>query len=137
MLYTPIRFRNLEIKNRWVMSPMCMYSCENGVPNDFHFVHYASRAQGGTGLIIVEATGVVPEGRITNKCTGIWSDEQKTAFSKIVKFIHANTESKIGIPSICFSFGSDFGFSCALMKFNEKRKAVAAKIRFINLIVPN
>lgn len=96
-LYSKISFRNLELSNRWVMSPMCMYSCENGVPNDFHFVHYASRAQGGTGLIIVEATGVVPEGRITNKCTGIWSDEQKTAFSKIVKFIHANTESKIGI----------------------------------------
>lgn len=79
------------------MSPMCMYSAENGVPNDFHFVHYGSRAQGGTGLIIVEATGVVPEGRITNKCTGIWNDEQVEAFQKIVKFVHENSESKIGI----------------------------------------
>ena len=79
------------------MSPMCMYSAENGVPNDFHFVHYGSRAQGGTGLIIVEATGVVPEGRITNKCTGIWNDEQVEAFRKIVKFVHENSESKIGI----------------------------------------
>ena len=76
---------------------MCMYSAENGVPNDFHFVHYGSRAQGGTGLIIVEATGVVPEGRITNKCTGIWNDEQVEAFQKIVKFVHENSESKIGI----------------------------------------
>lgn len=97
MLYSKIKFRNLELKNRWVMSPMCMYSCENGVPNDFHFVHYGSRAQGGTGLIIVEATGVVPEGRITNKCTGIWNDEQAAAFSKIVKFVHENSETKIGI----------------------------------------
>ena len=97
MLYTPIRFRNLEIQNRWVMSPMCMYSCENGVANDFHLLHYGSRAQGGTGLIIVEATGVVPEGRITNRCMGIWNDEQAEALSKIVKIVHENSESKIGI----------------------------------------
>ncbi|MCQ4036324.1 NADPH dehydrogenase NamA [Kaistella montana] len=97
MLYSPIKLRNLELKNRWVMSPMCMYSCENGMANDFHFVHYASRAQGGTGLIIVEATGVVPEGRITHKCMGIWNDEQAKALSKIVKFVHENSESKIGI----------------------------------------
>ena len=96
-LYSLLKFRNLEIKNRWVMSPMCMYSSENGLANDFHFVHYASRAQGGTGLIIVEATGIVPEGRITNKCMGIWNDEQAESLKKIVSFIHENTESKVGI----------------------------------------
>ena len=79
------------------MSPMCMYSCNNGVANDFHLLHYGSRAQGGIGLIIVEATGVVPEGRITNKCMGIWNDEQAEALSKIVKTVHENSESKIGI----------------------------------------
>lgn len=97
ILYSPITFRNLELKNRWVMSPMCMYSSENGLANDFHFVHYASRAQGGTGLIIVEATGVVPEGRITPKCAGLWNDEQTQSFKKIVDFVHQNSESKIGI----------------------------------------
>lgn len=97
MLYSPIKFRNLELKNRWVMSPMCMYSANDGVANDFHFVHYGSRAQGGTGLIIVEATGIVPEGRITSKCTGIWNDEQAAAFKKIVDFVHQNSETKIGI----------------------------------------
>lgn len=97
MLYTPIQFRNLEIKNRWVMSPMCMYSSEEGVAKDFHLLHYGSRAQGGTGLLIVEATGVVPEGRITNRCMGIWNDEQAEALSKIVKVVHENSESKIGI----------------------------------------
>lgn len=96
-LYSPIKFRNLELKNRWVMSPMCMYSAIDGVPNDFHFVHYGSRAQGGTGLIIVEASGVVPEGRITNKCTGIWNSEQAEFFRKINKFIHENSDSKTGI----------------------------------------
>lgn len=97
MLYTPIQFRNVELQNRWVMSPMCMYSCENGVANDFHFVHYGSRAQGGTGLIMVEATGVEPRGRITNHCMGIWNDEQARELQKIANFIHKNSASKIGI----------------------------------------
>ncbi|SDL61825.1 NADPH dehydrogenase NamA [Chryseobacterium taihuense] len=97
MLYSPIKFRNVELKNRWVMSPMCMYSCENGLANDFHFVHYGSRAQGGTGLLIVEATGVEPKGRITNHCMGIWNDEQAEKLKKIVQFVHQHSESKIGI----------------------------------------
>lgn len=97
MLYTPVTFRNVELKNRWVMSPMCMYSSEDGLPNDFHFVHYGSRAQGGAGLLIVEATGVEPRGRITNHCMGIWNDEQAKQLQRIVEFVHKNSESKIGI----------------------------------------
>lgn len=97
MLYTPIKFRNVELKNRWVMSPMCMYSCEDGLGNDFHYVHYGSRAQGGTGLIVVEATGVEPRGRITNHCMGIWNDGQAEKLQKIVEFVHKNSDSKIGI----------------------------------------
>lgn len=97
MLYTPIQFRNVELKNRWVMSPMCMYSCENGLANDFHLVHYGSRAQGGTGLLVVEATGVEPRGRITNHCMGIWNDEQAEKLQRIVEFVHQNSDSKIGI----------------------------------------
>lgn len=96
-LFSSIKFRNLELKNRLVMAPMCMYSAKNGVVNDFHLVHYATRAFGGVGLIIAEATGVVPEGRITHKCAGIWNDEQALAWKKIVDFIHQNSESKIGI----------------------------------------
>ncbi len=97
ILYSPIKFRNLEIKNRWVMSPMCMYSSNLGVATDFHYVHYGSRAQGGTGLLMVEATGVVPEGRITHKCMGLWNDEQGKALKKIVDFVHENSDSKFGI----------------------------------------
>ena len=96
-LFTPITFRNIELKNRIVMSPMCMYSSEDGLANDFHFVHYGSRAQGGAGLIITEATAVEPRGRITNQCLGIWNDEQALALKKIVDFVHQNSESKIGI----------------------------------------
>ena len=97
MLYSPIKFRNIELQNRWVMSPMCMYSAIEGMPNDFHLVHYGSRAQGGTGLLIAEATGVVPEGRITNGCTGIWNNEQAESFRRIVDFVHQHSKSKIGI----------------------------------------
>lgn len=97
MLYSSIKFRNVELQNRWVMSPMCMYSCENGIANNFHLVHYGSRAQGGAGLIMVEATGIEPKGRITNKCMGIWNDEQALALKEIVDFVHQNSDSKIGI----------------------------------------
>lgn len=79
------------------MSPMCMYSCENGIANDFHFVHYGSRAQGGIGLIMVEATGVEPRGRITNHCMGIWNNEQAGKLQEIVEFVHSRSESKIGV----------------------------------------
>lgn len=97
MLYTPIKFRNVKLPNRWVMSPMCMYSCTDGVANNFHHVHYASRAQGGTGLIMVEASGVEPKGRITNGCMGIWNDAQAEEFKKMVQWVHQNSDSKIGI----------------------------------------
>lgn len=79
------------------MSPMCMYSCEDGMANDFHFVHYGSRSHGGTGLIMVEATGVEPRARITNHCMGIWNDQQAEELKKIVDFVHSRSESKIGI----------------------------------------
>ena len=97
MLFTPVRFRNLELSNRWVMSPMCMYSCHEGVASDFHLVHYGSRAQGGAGLIITEATGIEPKGRISNGCMGLWNDLQQEKLAGIVRFIHQNTASKIGI----------------------------------------
>lgn len=97
MLYTPIKFRNLELPNRWVMSPMCMYSCENGLANDFHYVHYGSRAQGGTGLIMVEATAVCPEGRISPRDMGIWTNQQAEKLGEIVSFIKKNSASKTAI----------------------------------------
>ncbi|MDO5656610.1 MAG: NADPH dehydrogenase NamA [Flavobacteriaceae bacterium] len=97
MIFSPIQFRNLVINNRFVMSPMCMYSCKEGMANDFHLTHYGSRALGGVGLIIVEATGVEPRGRITNECMGIWNDLQAEKLSKITDFVHQNSNSKMGI----------------------------------------
>lgn len=95
-LLTPLQIKNLELKNRVVMPPMCQYSATDGVPNDWHLVHYTSRAIGGVGLIIVEMTNVVPNGRISPNCLGLWNDEQQQAFKKLVDSVHAHG-AKIGI----------------------------------------
>ncbi|MBK8214335.1 MAG: bifunctional salicylyl-CoA 5-hydroxylase/oxidoreductase [Myxococcales bacterium] len=96
-MFTPYTLRNVTLENRVVMSPMCMYSAKDGVPDDFHLVHYGSRALGGVGLIVTEMTGVAPEGRITPGCTGLWNDEQVAAWKRIVAFVHAQGKTKIAI----------------------------------------
>jgi NADPH2 dehydrogenase len=80
----PFVLRELEIRNRIVMPPMCMYCATQGMASDFHLAHYGARALGGTGLIIVEATGVLPEGRITDRCLGFWDDRQIEPMRRIV-----------------------------------------------------
>ncbi|KKO51357.1 NADH:flavin oxidoreductase/NADH oxidase [Paenibacillus sp. DMB20] len=97
-LFTPYNFKNLTLRNRIVMPPMCQYSvqAEDGTPNDWHYVHYVSRAVGGAGLIIIEMTGVHPDGRISNQDTGIWSDEHIPAYRRIVDGVHSHG-AKIGI----------------------------------------
>lgn len=85
-LDTPFSLKDLELKNRIVMAPMCQYSVDakDGKPNDWHFVHYTSRAIGGTGLIIIEMTDVEPDGRITDHDLGLWSDEHIAPFARII-----------------------------------------------------
>ncbi len=94
-MFQPFRLREMTIANRVVVSPMDMYSAKDGVPNDFHLVHYGSRATGGAGLVFTEMTCVSPESRITLGCTGLWNDEQGAAWKRIVDFVHANSETKI------------------------------------------
>ncbi|MCX8528970.1 MAG: NADH:flavin oxidoreductase/NADH oxidase [Rhodoluna sp.] len=91
-LFSPITVRSITTKNRIWVAPMCMYSCEgkDGVVNQFHLVHYGERALGGAGLIIVEATAVRADGRITPGCTGIWSQEQVEAWKPVTAFLKAN-----------------------------------------------
>ena len=96
-MFVPYRIRNLELINRIVVSPMSMYSSEDGMPGDFHLVHYGSRAQGGAGLVFTEMTDISPEGRITPGCAGIYSDEQANAWKRIVDFVHENTPAKMAI----------------------------------------
>ncbi len=89
-LFEAIRFRDLTVPNRIVVSPMCMYSAEDGVPNDWHLVHLGSRAVGGAGIVFTEATAVSAEGRISAQDTGIWNSAQAEAWSRIVRFIDHN-----------------------------------------------
>lgn len=88
-LFTPIRLRTVEIRNRIFMAPMCQYSAEDGMPGEWHHVHYGARAGGGAGMIVVEATAVAPEGRISPCDLGLWNDSQADAFRPIVSFIKA------------------------------------------------
>ncbi|OII12424.1 NADH:flavin oxidoreductase/NADH oxidase [Curtobacterium sp. MCBA15_008] len=89
-LFEPITIRDLTVRNRIWVSPMCQYSVEaqDGVPTPWHLVHLGGFAKGGAGAVVVEATGVVPEGRITPQDVGLWNDEQRDAFKPIVDFIH-------------------------------------------------
>jgi anthraniloyl-CoA monooxygenase len=96
-MFTPFKVRGLTLKNRVIVSPMAMYSAEDGIPNDFHLVHLAGRAMGGAAMVSTEMTCVSPTGRITPGCTGIWNDEQENAWRRIVDFIHANTDAKVAL----------------------------------------
>lgn len=109
-LFSPITLGSVVFKNRIFVSPMCQYSAKDGVPNDWHFVHLGSRAVGGAALVIAEATSVLPEGRISLGCTGLWNEEQTKAFQKIASFVksqgskiaiqlgHAGRKASMGIP---------------------------------------
>jgi len=88
-LFTPITLRDVTVRNRAWVAPMCQYSAVDGVPNDWHLVHLGSFARGGAGLVFTEATAVSPEGRISPEDTGIWNDEQQAAWARIVRFIHS------------------------------------------------
>ncbi|QZQ54163.1 NADH:flavin oxidoreductase/NADH oxidase [Curtobacterium sp. TC1] len=90
-LFEPITIRDLTVRNRIWVSPMCQYSAEaqDGMPTPWHLVHLGGFAKGGAGAVVVEATGVVPEGRISPQDLGLWNDQQRDAFKPIVDFLHA------------------------------------------------
>ncbi len=90
VLFSPFQIRSLELKNRIAVSPMCQYSSEEGMPTDWHFVHLSSRAVGGAALVMMEATAVSPEGRISPDDAGIWSNEHADAYKKITDFISSH-----------------------------------------------
>ncbi|WP_046863774.1 bifunctional salicylyl-CoA 5-hydroxylase/oxidoreductase [Microvirga massiliensis] len=93
-MFQPFRLREMTVSNRVVVSPMDMYSAVDGVPGDWHLVHYGSRATGGAGLVFTEMTCVSPDARITSGCTGLWNDEQELAWKRIVEFVHTHTAAK-------------------------------------------
>ena len=88
-LFQPYTLKDITLRNRIAVPPMCQYMAVDGQANDWHLSHYAGMARGGAGLVIVEATAVAPEGRITPGCTGIWNDDLAQAFVPVVKAIKA------------------------------------------------
>ncbi|WP_426169589.1 NADH:flavin oxidoreductase/NADH oxidase [Microbacterium sp. DWRC1-3] len=88
VLFSPLRIRSVTFRNRLWVSPMCMYSAEDGVVQEWHHTHLAQFASGGAGLIVAEATAVVPEGRISPRDVGLWNDAQRDALAPIVRAIH-------------------------------------------------
>ena len=94
-MFQPFRLRQMELDNRVVLSPMCMYSADQGMPDDWHLVHLGARALGGAGLIFTEMTNVSSEARITHGCAGIYTDEQEAAWNRVVDFVHGHSAAKI------------------------------------------
>ena len=93
-MFLPFRLRGLQLENRVVVSPMAQYSALEGLPGDWHLVHYGARATGGAGLIVTEMTCVSPEGRITRGCTGLWNGAQRDAWARIVQFVHTHSHAR-------------------------------------------
>jgi anthraniloyl-CoA monooxygenase len=99
-MFQPLALRAMLLANRVVVSPMCMYSAEDGMPNDFHLVHYGSRAQGGAALLFTEMTCVSADARITPGCAGLYTDAHEAAWRRIVDFVHVQ-----GFAKICLQLG--------------------------------
>ncbi|MFQ5660635.1 MAG: NADH:flavin oxidoreductase/NADH oxidase [Gammaproteobacteria bacterium] len=109
-LFRPITFRSVTVRNRIMLSPMCQYSAEQGLANDWHFVHLGARAAGGAGIVSTEAVHVEPRGRITPHCLGLWNDNQRDKLQRIAAFIaqqgaipaiqlgHAGRKASVGRP---------------------------------------
>ena len=96
-MFQPFQLRNLTLTNRVVVSPMCQYSAVDGVPGEWHLVHYGSRAIGGAALMFTEMTDVSAEARISHGCAGLYDDAQEAAWKRIVSFVHANSAAKFCI----------------------------------------
>jgi anthraniloyl-CoA monooxygenase len=94
-MFLPFKLRDMELVNRVVVSPMAQYCAVDGLPDDWHLVHYGHRALGGAGLVYTEMTCVSPEARITPGCTGLWNETQRDAWQRIVAFVHRNSPAKI------------------------------------------
>src|SRR6266513_2413331 len=96
-MFTPFKLRDLVLSNRVVVSPMCQYVAEDGMPNEWHLVHLGSRAIGGAGLVFSEMTDVSREGRISPGCTGMYRAEHAAAWKRIVDFVHVNSNAKLAM----------------------------------------
>ena len=94
-MFTPFKMRDMELKNRIVVSPMAQYKAKDGIPDDWHLIHYGERAKGGAGLVYTEMTCVSSEGRITPGCTGLYAPEHEAGWIRLTDFVHKETDAKI------------------------------------------
>ena len=113
-MFAPFRLRQMDIANRIVVSPMATYSAADGIPNEFHLVHYGARAMGGAGLVFTEMTCVSPTGRITPGCTGLWNDEQEAEWRRITDFVHQRSRARI-----CLQLGHSGGKGSTQLGWEE------------------
>ncbi|MCI3951641.1 MAG: nemA [Burkholderiales bacterium] len=96
-LFTPFSIGSLELENRITVSPMCQYSAIDGSMNDWHLMHLGTLALSGASMLVIEATGVTPEGRITPNCTGLYSDDNEAAMARVVEFVRSISPIRLGI----------------------------------------
>ena len=110
-LFTPIQIGKLELPNRIIVAPMCQYSAIDGSMTDWHLTHLGQIAMAGPGLIIIEATGVEPEGRITPGCAGLYSEENEAAMRRVINFCREvekrwTLSSEVPYATLCWRFES-------------------------------
>ncbi len=96
-MFTPFVARAVSLKNRVLCSPMATYMAVDGVPDDFHLVHFGARAMGGAAMVFTEMTCVAPDARITPGCLGLWNDEQQDAWTRVVTYVHSQTDARMAI----------------------------------------
>ena len=96
-MFLPLRLGSMELVNRVVVSPMAQYSAVDGLPGDWHLMHYGARATGGAGLVVTEMTCVAADARITPGCTGLWNEAQQAGWTRIVDFVHRHSPAKIAL----------------------------------------
>jgi anthraniloyl-CoA monooxygenase len=94
-MFAPFQLRDMHLKNRIVVSPMAQYKAVDGAPTDWHLIHYGERAKGGAGLVYTEMTCTSADGRITPGCPGLYAPEHEAEWSRLIKFVHAETEAKV------------------------------------------
>lgn len=123
-LFEPLALRNVTMRNRIWVAPMCQYMCveQDGIVGDWHLAHLGAFAVGGAGLVIAEATGVTPEGRITPYCPGIWNDEQRDAWKRVADFITAQG----AVPGIQLAHAGRKGSDSPPHLFGGKTGSVSA-----------
>src|ERR1700731_2978250 len=96
-MFTPFTVRGLTLKNRVLVSPMATYMADDGMPNDFHLVHFGARAMGGAAIVFTEMTCVSPDARITPACLGMWNDVQRDAWKRVVDYVHTYSDEKVAL----------------------------------------